>query len=532
MQLRLDQHTLIFIGVALLAGLAIARQDSADPIVIATVGSVLGLIGVGVGLLTIGRWPLLAVGLLLLISPTSAYIARTGIPFLPLSLPLPLGQILFAAVSLFYLVSFLLHKRRTIPTFKLFPFLVAWLLYLLATSLTALDVNTALKEWVKWLEIFLLIIITLDWYRQGQAKRDPQGMAPTLLVGLLLLPGLAQGLLGLAQFFANDGPPSFQILGRFYRAAGTFEQPNPFGGFLAWHTLLALGILLNFGYHQITTLFAQIRQGVSFHKAPTHPGGKSTVWEITIAQFRTVSSGRWIFLLYLVLAGGAAGGGLIASWSRGAWLGAASGLLFILLFLSKRWAVRLTILIGLTAAFVTTIQFSLLPAALEERISSISEFEGLSQLNETQTTDANFAVKERYAFWTAALGMARADLWNGIGLGNFDAAYPDHFVGRWENSLGHAHNIYLNLLAETGIWGLGIYVLFWGAVLFYNLSALGRLETSHPYRGLLLGLLGVWVALTVHHLVDNLYVNQAYFSLAGMLALQEIVTIENRTKFD
>ncbi|MCZ7665773.1 MAG: hypothetical protein M5U34_00335 [Chloroflexi bacterium] len=63
--------------------------------------------------------------------------------------------------------------------------------------------------------------------------------------GILLLAGSVQAAWGVWQFgLRQDGPEHFLVLGRFYRAYGSFEQPNPFGGFMYLSAMLALGIML------------------------------------------------------------------------------------------------------------------------------------------------------------------------------------------------------------------------------------------------------------------------------------------------
>ena len=78
-----------------------------------------------------------------------------------------------------------------------------------------------------------------------------------------------------------------------------------------------------------------------------------------------------------------------------------------------------------------------------------------------EVNDANFAIIERLAHWQAAVEMIRAHPWLGIGFGNYAAAYPAYALIRWPNPLGHAHNIYLNMAAETGLIGLLLYLLLW-----------------------------------------------------------------------
>jgi O-antigen ligase len=109
----------------------------------------------------------------------------------------------------------------------------------------------------------------------------------------------------------------------------------------------------------------------------------------------------------------------------------------------------------------------------------------------------------------------------GVGFGNYEAAYPAFALINWPDALGHAHNYYLNLLAETGVVGLGAYLFFWAAVFWQTLTVLGQLKW--PERGIALGLLAAWVALATHHLVDKLYVNNIYIHLGVMLGLLQLL---------
>ena len=58
--------------------------------------------------------------------------------------------------------------------------------------------------------------------------------------------GCLQALIGLWQFIVRGtGPESFELTPGLFRAYGTFEQPNPFGGFMGMVWPLVAGILLN-----------------------------------------------------------------------------------------------------------------------------------------------------------------------------------------------------------------------------------------------------------------------------------------------
>ena len=232
-------------------------------------------------------------------------------------------------------------------------------------------------------------------------------------------------------------------------------------------------------------------------------------------------TGRWPWLL---LAGGAAlllTAGLLFSWSRGAWLGFAAGLAALALFTPAR--LRTGILLALLGGglFWVAVSSGLLPAGLTDRLFGwLADFR-LSDVRGVDITDANFAIIERLAHWQVALDLAREQFWFGVGAGNYEARYAQYALLNWPNALGHAHNYYLNLIAETGIIGLLAYGMLWSTILWQTIKTARGLQG--PERGLALGLLGAWVALSVHHLLDKLYVNNIYLHLGVMLGLLQIL---------
>jgi O-antigen ligase len=217
---------------------------------------------------------------------------------------------------------------------------------------------------------------------------------------------------------------------------------------------------------------------------------------------------------------------LVFSWSRGAWLGFLAGAGVLALFSVRRLALGLAV--GMVAAAVLGGGLLLGVAAgfgpalsVADRLAGFGDEFALGDVRGVDINDANYAVLERLAHWQAAADMARDDLWTGVGFGNYAAAYPRYALINWPDALGHAHNYYLNLLAEVGLPGLLAYLLFWLAVVWQTIRAARRL--AWPERGVAVGLLAVWAALAVHHLVDKLYVNNIYVHLGAMLALLQLL---------
>jgi O-antigen ligase len=138
--------------------------------------------------------------------------------------------------------------------------------------------------------------------------------------------------------------------------------------------------------------------------------------------------------------------------------------------------------------------------------------------------DANFAVIERLAHWQAALEMWRDNFWTGVGFGDYEPAYPAFQLINWPIALGHAHNYYLNRAAETGFLGLVAYVLLWGVVFWQTWRLTQRALDIWWWRGLAIGLLGTWTHLSVHHLFDNLYVNNVHLYIGVMFGIVAVLS--------
>jgi hypothetical protein len=145
---------------------------------------------------------------------------------------------------------------------------------------------------------------------------------------------------------------------------------------------------------------------------------------------------------------------------------------------------------------------------------------GLTDVLNQPVTDENFSVIERVAHWVAALRMWEQAPWLGVGPGNYAINYPEVRLPRWEESLGHAHNVYLNTLSETGLIGLATFLLFWGVCLVWVWRQ-GRhalVNGATWWSALAIGVVGVLVHLNLHNLFDNLFVHGMYLHVALWLA--------------
>ncbi len=435
----------------------------------------------GAALVALALWePAAGVGLALALGPTKALL---GVAY-P-ALPADLGQAFFALALAGWLVRGAVRHQILFPRPSLLLPLGLYLAVGLFSMLPAASLEEGLKELLKWTEVALALLILL-----AEAER---GRMPWV-VAAVLLAGAAQAGVGLWEYqFRGTGPKTFLLPGGHYRAYGTFEQPNPYAGFLGLIWPVAAGL----GWGWLTAAWRS-RQ----------PAGRPTLGR-SVARFSPA-------LVFFGLAGFMLLG-LYVSSSRGGWLGAAAAGLVMALFLPPRRRLGLALVAVALAAGWAVMQAGLVPASITTRLAGVTDFLNVTDVRGINISDANFALVERLAHWQAAEAMIQAQPWLGVGLGNYAAAYPAVELLNWPNALGHAHNIYLNVWAETGLAGLAAYGLLWGWVIALTIRTLNR--TRGLERGLALGLLGAWTHLSMHQVVDNLYVNNIHFLIAGLLAL-------------
>jgi O-antigen ligase len=364
----------------------------------------------------------------------------------------------------------------------------------------------ALKETLKWGEALAVLMCAPRWLRQWRAL--------AVVLGAVVAVALLEALLGLAQgtIFSLDLPVSAD---RGVRVVGTFGQPNPYSGDLN----LALPLVL--------ALAAWAR------------------------DLRVRLAGM---LLALPL-----GGALALAQSRGALLGLAGALVALALLgwpRIRRWCAGVAVLgaVGLAGALATG---RLTVAALAAKL-------GWRPLTDTalsvDVTDANFSTIERLAHWAAALRMFAAHPLTGVGAGNYAVVYARYQVPRWHLALGHAHNLYLNMAAEVGIVGALAYLVFVGAGIWLAWphpvappadgeqgsrgatgqgsrrvpverrdGATGGLGAGFPCRDgmgpLLLGCLGVLIAVALHNLVDDLATHDMLIEQVVILACVQMLPL-------
>ncbi|NBT95337.1 MAG: hypothetical protein EBT47_10130, partial [Chloroflexi bacterium] len=149
------------------------------------------------------------------------------------------------------------------------------------------------------------------------------------------------------------------------RAYGSFEQPNPYAGYLGLHLPLVLSVALF---------------GVRTRPARWFWGGASAVLAVA----------------------------LVTTMSRGAWLGQITGILTVVL-IESRSARHAVLTFGGLGSVILLALWPVLPSEVTDRIGSIfGSFFSVFSMSSMTLTPENWAVMERLSQWYAGWQMFSA----------------------------------------------------------------------------------------------------------------------------
>jgi O-antigen ligase len=388
------------------------------------------------------------------------------------------------------LLAWLLHRAvfggERLPHAAVGPLFAIFVCGLALSLTVAQDIAPGISALFQWVKALIVYFMALDFLR---TRRQVVGA----LIALVLA-GSGEALIGLAQFGSGAGPASFAIGDDNSRAYGTFGRPNSYAGYLE----MILPIALIFGWW---------------------------VW-----QQRDRNGSPFRRLLSLMALGGAAliGLAVLASFSRGAWLGTAGGLGLMIVLASRRSrgvAIGTVVAVGLVALLGG---YAVLPQNIRDRATSILGNADSPDVRTAYITAENFAVVERLAHWWAGIRMFQSNLLLGVGLGNFNVRFAEFTISpTFLVSQGHAHNYYIHVAAEAGLVGLTTYLLLLFVLIGTGLRALRQLSQPgrDPFaRALVIAVLGTITAVAIHNIFENLHVLSMGIQLSTAWALLTIVT--------
>lgn len=420
------------------------------------VAAALGGIAVAVAAL---RLPWMGFGLLAFAVPWGSGVSVTiaGFPVSPTD-----GAV--ALIAAVWIVAAVEARQNPFGGAIWIPYVVIFVLAISLSAVAAADWHASLREIVKWIEMGAVYCAAMHLLRDR--------VTIMTVIAAVVASGLSQALLGYVQFGWHLGPAAFASQHLFLRAYGTFDQPNPYAGYLNMILPIGLGFAL---------------------LGPRRLRRWGWMAAVLLLGAVLVSESRGALLAGLVASSAVAACASRAAW-RSVWAG-----VFVLL----------------VAAWLASL--GLVPTSPADRFLTAV---GLGNVTFGSVNDANFSAVERAAHWLAGVRMFAAHPLLGVGIGNYSAAYPQYHPRGWYASLGHAHNYYINIAAEAGIMGLATYLLLIGSALWYSFVSV-RLAREHVNRAIALGVAGALIATSAHNIFDVLYVHGTAALLGLLIALSQ-----------
>jgi len=256
----------------------------------------------------------------------------------------------------------------------------------------------------------------------------------------------------------------------------------------------------NIGRQQVFGLFGNVNYFAEFLIVP-----------LPIAVSLFFASRNKFKKILLLIATLAMGTSLIATFTRGSYLSFGVSLIFMffLLLISRGKNFiknNKKIFIILVAIIIITFLF-VVPTPLNKSGTVISKIN--SRISVTQLTQSS-SIKRRIAIWKFTVLMIKDHPLLGSGIGTYKyntLRYQAEFFAQGENRslyphgfADKAHNEYLQLWAELGIIGLGIFI--WLIISYFSCGLKILRKIRDEYRqGIIIGLMGAMMAV----LVDGIF---------------------------
>ncbi len=376
----------------------------------------------------------------------------------PVDIPIELGitihtnEFILAGIFTGWLLHILRRKIGTLISrtelFLACPFIIA----LLISALNAHEISSVGKQILRWLQVIILV-----WYAANAMRSEREARAAVLAI---IIMGALVSILGIIQTLAgpdsamNSGLEFLTLYsGTTMRAYSTFGHPNQFAGYI----ILVIPLVF--------IQFVEARQS----------------WERLILGLAAV---------IMITA-------LIFTFTRGAWLAVfLVGLVLIYMNVPKK-----LLWIGALLIAITSTVFLLNQGPLEKARQAV--LKRVSSLGHPEQEDS---VSFRKVCFATGMKMFRQHPLIGFGAGEYERnirKYFDEDYYAWPAMDKHIHNLYLQILIETGLLGLLSFLLLIAYYLTAMIKGFFRLPRGYP-RQALSGLIAGGIAFLIHNNFDVL----------------------------
>ena len=200
---------------------------------------------------------------------------------------------------------------------------------------------------------------------------------------------------------------------------------------------------------------------------------------------------------------------LVFNGTRGAWLAVAivcAVLLIYYMFKSKRnLAISIIFVALISAVLVNNPKFM-------QRLDTIDDF------------DKYQSNTERILMWQSAWNMFKDHPILGVGLGQYTENYQQKYISPQakEPKLGHAHNNFMQMLAENGIVGFAGFVIMFGYIIFKNLIAWVKVKNVYALMIVSATVCLLLQGFTEYNVGNSAVIKMYWFVLGLLLVLDRL----------
>lgn len=393
-----------------------------------------------------------------------------------------INHFLGGLLMVLWLLAVMFGKRKIIKNGLIVPLLLLWSAFLVSFLQAEAASRAAVVLVVTAFTILLGLLVPQLFYRREQVRPVMVVIGVTTLITLIF--GLYQffgDLVGLSRHLTGLDPGYVKAVFGFPRIQAFSHEPLYLGDYLLVPVSLAIALL-------------------------------------AVPQ-------RWFSRSWLFVFLGLNGVVFALTLSRGAFVGLFGSLFVILILLGKR--LLNPKILGLIGAGV--VLAGLAVAGILATISPESQARFFNHLTVQDFSQGESTIG-RIDSWYQALDLwQRAPIW-GIGPGNFGPASLGYPSLRPDRGWPIVNNEYFELLAETGVVGLAVFLglcvlLFWRSWLAYQAS-----RDDPELRAVLVGLTAAFLGILFqYNFFSTLYINQVWLSIGLLMAVQGIILLPKPT---
>jgi len=344
-----------------------------------------------------------------------------------------LTEIATASIIALSITKKALMRDFTIPVHGLSLLFLIFTAWNLISFYNSAYMNESIRGLLKVIKHGLLFIATIDYFREK--KRLEKYLLFFIAVAFIIsIDGIIQRFAGFDIIRHNTLTP-FDGLRRI---SSSFKHANDFGAYLIVITTISLSLFFS-------------RSRSLREKAITAVAAMPIFWC------------------------------LLATHSRGAWLGFIIALLFLALLKSKKLFVAIIVLLILSPLY--------LPDTIKNRFADI------------KTIKTEGTAWERMKLWSGTLDMIKARPYLGFGVNTYTKNFPKYKPKDYPD-VRYTHNSYLHMAAEIGLVGAGLFIIFLIILLISATKAAIGLERGLS-RDIAFGLLAGTVGFLSHCVVDT-----------------------------